>query len=713
MSSERIISGTTPAQTLSIERKIRMHEAREAIINRLAPNIHSEIDLDRFLSAIVAELGRMMKVDRCDVLQLAPTGELRISHEWRAAEEVPSSLGTMFPVDIRQLAERVNLTRPIRLDDISAPDLDPRVSLLPASLGTRSLLIVPVVLDGNVLGLVGLHMTRSVRHWDDEEVSFLQSIARQIAVGYQYARLYTDVQREASRTRALLEIANILNARSDFGEVTSHVLDRAIALVGADYCALGVVEPSGKAITLAAFKAAPRAETSGVRELIESHGPSIDISAFPALVELLAESKTLRVLDSTLPEPVRFVFNATLGGHAALVAPVRIGPQTFGLLGFVWSESRDAFDEHEVALVEGIAVQIGTALERDQLSAEVMRLKNVLHERHAEDRIIGQAPAIRRAIELALNVADTATSVLIHGESGTGKELLANLIHYNSQRKDKPYIKLNCGAIPETLLESELFGHERGAFTDARQRRRGRFEEADTGTLFLDEIGEMSLSAQVRLLRVLQDGEFTRVGGNEVLKGDVRVVAASNVDLARAVEQGSFRRDLYYRLSVFPIELPSLRERRADVHPLVFHFLEHYKQKTGRFVSGISREALDALVGYDWPGNVRELENAVERAVIIASGRQIELDDLPEAISGTVREARASTRRDRERAASEGRDVTLEVSVPATIEEIERRAIEATLDYTGGDKTRAARALGIGRKTLYRKLRQYDGEAEE
>ncbi|PYS95812.1 MAG: hypothetical protein DMF65_13750, partial [Acidobacteria bacterium] len=178
----------------------------------------------------------------------------------------------------------------------------------------------------------------------------------------------------------------------------------------------------------------------------------------------------------------------------------------FGLLGFVWSEPRENFDEHEVALVEGIGVQIGTALERDQLSAEVMRLRSVLHERHAEDRIIGQAPAIRRAIELALNVADTQTSVLIQGESGTGKELLANLIHYNSRQKEGPYIKLNCGAIPETLLESELFGHERGAFTDARQRRRGRFEEADSGTLFLDEIGEMSLAAQVRLLRVLQDG---------------------------------------------------------------------------------------------------------------------------------------------------------------------------------------------------------------
>jgi len=703
------MSGTT-VQALSLERKVKMHEAREAIINRLAPDIHSEIDLDRFLSAVVAELGRMMGVDRCDVLQLVRDGELRISHEWRASADVPSSLGTSFPVDVRQLSERFDLSRPIRLDDTALLTLDPRAGMLPPGLGTRSLLVVPVVLDGHVLGLVGLHATRGVRRWEDEEVSFLQSIARQIAVGYQYARLYTDKRREANRTRALLEIANLINARSDFGELTSHVLERANELVGADYCALGVVEPSGKSISLAAFKAAPHATTSRVRELIESHGKSIDISAFPAVTELLADPKTLRVIDSSLPDPVRFAFNATLGGRAALVAPVRIGEQTFGLLGFVWSEPREDFDRHEIALVEGIALQLGTALERDQLTAEVMRLRSVLHERRAEDRIIGQAPAIRRAIDLAHNVADTQTSVLVQGESGTGKELLANLIHYNSRRKAGPYIKLNCGAIPETLLESELFGHERGAFTDARQRRVGRFEEADGGTLFLDEIGEMSLSAQVRLLRVLQDGEFTRVGGSEVLKTDVRVIAASNVDLARAVERATFRRDLYYRLSVFPITLPPLRERAEDIHPLVIHFLEHYKQKTGRFIPGISRQALDALIGYDWPGNVRELENAVERAVIIASGRQIELDDLPEQISRVVHEERARARSERAQAAAEGRRVTLEIEVPATVEEIERRAIEATLDYTAGDKTRAARALGIGRKTLYRKLRRYDGE---
>jgi transcriptional regulator with GAF, ATPase, and Fis domain len=694
-------------QTLSIERKLKLHEARESIIGRLAANLPTSINLDTFLKVVVAELGRMMEVDRCDIIKLSPEGELRISHEWRASETVPSSLGARIPVDVATLSQYLDIKQPIKLDDTSAPEHDHKVRFFAKSLGTRSLLVVPVVLADEVLGLIGLHHTRTTRHWSDEEVAFLVSIAMQLAIGYQYTRIYNDKKREAETTKALLEIANALNARSDFGEVTSAVLERALSLVGADYCALGVLDAGEKRLSLAAFKAAPHATTDNVRGLIEAHGQSLDITGIPAMVEVLSQGRTLKLLESDLPLPMRVMFNATLGGRAALVAPVRIGGHTFGLLGLVWSEPREQFKDHEVALVEGIADQIGTALERDHLSAEVMRLKSALHERYGEDRIIGQAPAIRRAMELALSVADTQTSVMIQGESGTGKELLANLIHFNSGREDQPYIKLNCGAIPETLLESELFGHEKGAFTDARARRQGRFEEANNGTLFLDEVGEMTLAAQVRLLRVLQDGEFTRVGGNEVLKADVRIIAASNVDLERAAEEGRFRRDLFYRLSVFPITLPALRERREDIHPLVIHFLEHYKQRTARFVSGISKAALRALTSYDWPGNVRELENAVERAVIIATGRQIELDDLPAAIGNIASERQAMVRVERAQAASEGRNTKLEIEVPSSMDEIERHAIEATLDYTSGDKTRAARLLNIGRKTIYRKLEQY------
>ena len=563
------------------------------------------------------------------------------------------------------------------------------------------------MLNGKVLGLLGLHDTHVPRQWLDEEVTFLESVARQLAIGYQYTSLYVAQEQESRRTNALLEIANTLNSHSDFKEVSEGVMERAINLVGADYGALGVLDQSGERISLATFKSAEGIKLGKILKMIEEHNKSLAIDSFAKLGELLREGKTLRLADSELPFAIRLFFNTQLRGKAALVTPVHVAGKAFGLLGFVWSK-QSTFEDHDIALIEGIADQIGTALERDQLSTEVMRLKSELHQRQSE--IVGQAPGIRRAIELGLNVADTSTTVLILGESGTGKELIANLIHYNSGRENRPFVKINCGAIPETLLESELFGHEKGAFTDARNQRQGRFEEANGGTLFLDEIGEMSLHAQVRLLRVLQDGEFTRVGGKQVLKTDVRVIAATNTDLEKAIEDGVFRKDLFYRLSVFPISLPSLRKRLEDIHLLVFHFLEDYKKKSGRFISGISKAAMLALVNYSWPGNVRELENAVERAVIIASGRQIELDDLPDAISGNAADSFAHARLERSSAAGEGRAIGIEIELPAAMDEIEKQVIEATLDYTGGDKSRAARLLNIGRKTLYRKLDEYSVE---
>ncbi|MEP6742521.1 MAG: GAF domain-containing protein [bacterium] len=301
------------AQSLSLERKIKMHEAREGIINRLALTLPSAINLDRFLTVIVSELGRMMNVDRCDVIQLTSPTELRISHEWRASDDVPSSLGTAIPLDLRQLSEHVDLTKPIRLDDTSAPDLNQKVRMLAKGLGTRSLLVVPVILGDDVLGLVGMHTTRTPRVWLDDEVAFLESIARQIGVGYQYTRLYTDKEREAETKRALLEIANAINARSDFREVSSLVLERAITLVGADYSALGVLDPKGGRISLVAFKAAPHATTDSVQGLIEEHAQSLDLSEFPKAIEVLVEGKTLRLLDSDLPFPFRLMFNSILG----------------------------------------------------------------------------------------------------------------------------------------------------------------------------------------------------------------------------------------------------------------------------------------------------------------------------------------------------------------------------------------------------------------
>jgi transcriptional regulator with GAF, ATPase, and Fis domain len=382
-----------------------------------------------------------------------------------------------------------------------------------------------------------------------------------------------------------------LNARSDFREVSSLVLERAIALVGADYSALGVLDPAGGKINLAAFKAAPGTSVDVIQSLFDEHGKSLDVTAFPAMVEVLAQGKTLKLLDTDLPFPIRFAFNSLLGGRAALVAPVRVGGQTFGLLGLVWSEARERFEEHEVALVEGIADQIGTALERDQLSAEIMHLRTALHERYGGDRIIGQTSGIRRAIELGLSVADTQTTVLIEGESGTGKELLANLIHFNSGREDQPYVKLNCGAIPETLLESELFGHEKGAFTDARALRRGRFEEANGGTLFLDEVGEMSLSAQVETACACCRTASSRASvADEVSKPTCASWRRRNVDLKRAVEPRHVSGRIFLSSVVFPIKLPPLRERPQDsIRSSSLH--RALQTEDRRFISGISKDA--------------------------------------------------------------------------------------------------------------------------
>lgn len=683
-----------PAQDFPLERRIQMHEAREAIIDRLARDLPKNIDLERFLNVVVSEIGRMFNADRCNIIQIFKSGKLKISHEWRRTNSIESAQG--LETELENLSEILSSTKSLCINDTFEAK-NSLTNFLARKLNTTSSLIVPIFSSKEGSGFLGIH-SKEKRNWFEEEISFLESIARHLAIGYEYTRLYVAQQLETKRTNALLEIANILNSHSDFTEVSSKVLERAVEIVGASYTALGVLDRSARKISLASFKSSPSAKPSTVLRMIQKHGDSLDVESFPALADLIRKGETLILFDKDLPMSLRLAFNSQLSGKAALVAPVRVGGQTFGLLGFVWSEKgENGFEKYEIALVEAIADQIGTALERDRLTAEIMRLKSELHEKHLS-QIIGRSPAIRYAIELALSVATTKTTVLIQGESGTGKELLANLIHYNSGREDKPYIKINCGAIPETLIESELFGHEKGAFTDAKLRRKGKFEEANGGTLFLDEIAELPLSSQVKLLRVLQDGEFTRIGGNEIIKTDVRVIAATNVDLEKAVEEGRFRRDLFYRLSVFPIKLPPLRERREDIHLLVLHFLDKYKQKTGRFVAGISKDAMQALTNYDWPGNVRELENAIERAVIIASGREINLEDLPENIR---QKAPKPQYLDQEDTAS------LKIYFPSSLEEIEKKVIEKALEYTRGDKSQASKLLKIGRNTLYRKLKQH------
>ena len=348
---------------------------------------------------------------------------------------------------------------------------------------------------------------------------------------------------------------------------------------------------------------------------------------------------------------------------------------------------------------ERLKVTVKNALEAYALETEVKSLRSELEDRYEFENIVGQSGAMRELFRAVEKVVDSEVTVLIHGESGTGKELFARAIHNRSiSRRMKPFVAVNCTALPESLLESELFGHEKGAFTGAASRRIGKFELANDGTVFLDEIGDMSHSTQSKILRVLQERQFERLGGNNTVKVDIRLISATNKNLEEEVRQGRFREDLYYRISVFPLKLPPLSERKADIPLLAAHFLDRYCKREKKKVDGIVHEALNILIGYHWPGNVRELENAIERAVVITGVRKIRVEDLPPHIV-TI---------GKERIGDQPQISEPVESLPQWIERLEVDVLRKTLLEFEGNITKAARKLGIGRATIYRKAKKYN-----
>ena len=346
--------------------------------------------------------------------------------------------------------------------------------------------------------------------------------------------------------------------------------------------------------------------------------------------------------------------------------------------------------------LDELELVIGRALKSRQIEAENVNLHEQLDQKFGLENLIGQSPAMLQMFDIIRQVAPTRASVLITGETGTGKELVAHAVHNLSPRKAGPFVAVHAAALPTTLLESELFGHEKGAFTGAVERRAGRFEMADGGTIFLDEVGELEPAMQVKLLRVLEERRFERVGGNKTLEVDVRLVAATNRDLKKMVTEGKFRDDLFYRLSVVTVNLPPLRERRDDVPLLVTAFNRQYSQENNRPVREITQEAVNLLMAYDWPGNVRELRNAVEQMVVLARGDRLTVRDIP----ATIRS---------------GADLTkisvVRPGVTMTVEEAERQLIIQALKETDGNRTKAADKIGMSRRTLHRKLKEYHLES--
>ena len=337
-----------------------------------------------------------------------------------------------------------------------------------------------------------------------------------------------------------------------------------------------------------------------------------------------------------------------------------------------------------------VEMVVERALKFQATHRENRQLRSELKDRYSFGNMIGKAHNMEQVFDLIGTVSDSRATVLVTGESGTGKELVARALHYNSPRSNAPFIRLNCAALPKELMESELFGHEKGAFTGAIKQTRGRFEMADGGTLLLDEISEIDPALQAKLLRVLQEREFERVGSTQTIKVDVRIIATTNRDLIQQLAEGTFREDLYYRLNVIEIALPALRERRDDVPALVRSFIERYNSENNKAIEGISDEAMDLLLQYDWPGNVRELENYTERAVVVARGPQLEIRDFPQKLSA-------------------GPSVSGEqgIQVGLTVQEMERRLIMKTLEACGGNRTEAAIVLDISTRTLRNKLHEY------
>ncbi len=426
-----------------------------------------------------------------------------------------------------------------------------------------------------------------------------------------------------------------------------------------------------------------------IKDILEMEGYEVFVAedGFSALKEVKKEGIDLIITDVRMPK---------LDGIRLLRKIKEVSPSTLVVVITAYGTIENAVEAMKNGAYdyitkpispEQIKLVVQKVSEHKNLLSENRYLRSELSQKYNFEQLIGESPQMKRVYEMIDRVAQTKSTVLIQGESGTGKELVARAIHYRSPRRDKPFIKVNCAALPEDLLESELFGHEKGAFTGAVSKREGRFELANKGTLLLDEISETSPAFQVKLLRVLQEEEFERVGGTKTIKVDVRVIATTNKNLKQLVKEGKFREDLYYRLNVLPIYLPPLRERKKDILLLVRHFVEKYARRNTSKIKPPSKRCLEMMMQYSWPGNVRELENFIERSIVMNKGEII----FPENISPNPSLQR----------------MNLPLSEEITLEEMEKRLILDTLRKTGGNRTEAARILGVSVRTIRNKLKKY------
>src|SRR5499427_912111 len=676
---------------LEVSEAIAQQRDLPELFHDLAVRLHSVIDFD-FLSLVLHDAAK--NVMRLHVLEThLPTAKVAGSESTIEGNPAGWVWETQQPFVVNDTDEETRF-----------PDFMPRYR----EHNVRSLAIVPLTTAQHRLGAMGFGRLVPQRI-SDTELQFMQRVASQVAVAVDNAlNLETSqayqkqLARERDRFRVLLEVNNVLITSRELPELFPGIVSCLERVIHHDYTSLALLDPATKTLRIYAFyfpanqnifkpdtivplenTPAGRAITTG--QPCIARGSELD--AFP--------SEVVRILRGE-------------GVQAVCCVPLIHRDKTFGTLNLA-SRRIDTFTPADVELLQPVGAQIAIAVEnalafkeidalKDKLAVEKLYLEEEIRSEFNFEEIVEESAALKRALGQVQLAAPAGTTVLLLGETGTGKELFARAIHHLSPRRERTFVKINCAAIPSGLLESELFGHEKGAFTGAINQKIGRFELADRGTLFLDEVGDIPLELQPKLLRVLQEQEFERLGSTRTQRVDVRVVAATNLDLSKLVAQRQFRNDLYYRLNVFPIQIPALRERNEDIPLLVRYFVQRFSRSLNKEVAYIPADAMDALVRYPWPGNVRELENLIERAVLLSPGKELRIP-------------RSELKSDAPIAAEENSSApsTALATRVSTLEEAERqhilRALKQTQWRIAGPKG-AATVLGMKRTTLQARMRK-------
>jgi formate hydrogenlyase transcriptional activator len=693
--------GAVNGQILSSPQSHLLHNQYEALLG-ISEAILLRRDLNELFHDLAQRIPRIVAFDFINLVLHDPAREVMRLHALVAPQSSTIKPGLELPVDHSPAGWVWTTQQPLMVEvqDVAAESRFPELIPMLRENDVQSYCIVPLTTAVRRLGAIGFGSVQG-KNYSKADFDFMQEVAKQVAVAVDNAlhfeqaqSVQKQVKEEHDRLRLLLDVNNAVVSALDLRELLKAVSVSLRTLVPHEYASISLYDAETQRLQIHAldFPLSKGLIGEGLWVPIQgaAHG-----RALTTRQPVFMTRADVEQLDSDIAR--RFLAE---GLRSACILPLISRGRPLGTV-VVASLQEEVFPQKDAELLQHVANQIAIAVENaiafgqvvdrtNQLTEEKLYLQDEIRTEHNFEEIIGESPALRRVLQQIQTVAPTGSTVLIQGETGTGKELIARAIHNLSARRERTLVKVNCAAIPTGLLESELFGHEKGAFTGAIAQRIGRFELANGGTLLLDEVGDIPLELQPKLLRVLQEQEFERLGSTRTLRVDVRLVAATNVNLMQRVDEKKFRRDLYYRLNVFPVTIPPLRERREDIPLLVRYFTQKYSQRMKRMIDTIPTKSMRALADYHWPGNVRELENFIERAVILSRGPEL---DIP--LSEFKRQTKAILA-----------DVSSSLS---TLEEAEREHILRALAETNwilGGPAGAAFKLGMKRTTLQSKMRK-------